>query len=341
MARRRLSEGQKWQIIGMKNAGLSCRDIGTRLGVNHTVISRLVQKHGLTGQVKDRPRSGRPRKTSARDDRALVYMSNRHPMAGSRYLRQHWNAGVRASTSTVRRRLKAVGLRARRPIRRPFLTPRHMQERLTWSRMRARWNLRSWGRIHWSDESRFLLHMADGRVRVWRYPNTRYAPQNIATTVPGGGGLVMVWGCISYDCRLDLITIPGTLNAQRYQENVLEPHVVPHFEDHTLASRPIFMDDNATPHRARVVKDYLQATAIETLPWPARSPDLNPIEHLWDILGRQMRSRDPPVQNLQELTQALHEEWQRIPMFKIRRLIISMGRRVQTVIRAGGGYTRY
>ena len=71
MARRRLSEGQKWQIIGMKNAGLSCRDIGTRLGVNHTVISRLVQKHGLTGQVKDRPRSGRPRKTSARDDRAL------------------------------------------------------------------------------------------------------------------------------------------------------------------------------------------------------------------------------------------------------------------------------
>ena len=122
----------------MKNAGLSCRDIGTRLGVTHTVISRLVQKHGLTGQAKDRPRSGRPRKTSARDDRALVYMSNRHPMAGSRYLRQNWNAGVRVSTSTVRRRLKAVGLRARRPIRRPFLTPRHMQERLTWSRMRAR-----------------------------------------------------------------------------------------------------------------------------------------------------------------------------------------------------------
>ena len=74
--------------------------------MNHTVISRLVQKHGLTGQVKDRPRSGRPRKTSVRDDRALVYMSNRHPMAG---LRQHWNAGVRVSTSTVRRRLKAVG----------------------------------------------------------------------------------------------------------------------------------------------------------------------------------------------------------------------------------------
>ena len=122
---------------------------------------------------------------------------------------------------------------------------------------------------------------------------------------------------------------------------MLEPSVVPHFDNHTLASRPIFMDDNATPHRARAVAEYLQANAIETLPWPARSPDLNPIEHLWDILGRQVRSRDPPVQNLRELTQALHEEWQRIPIWKIRRLIINIGRRVRNVIQVGGGYTRY
>ena len=149
---------------------------------------------------------------------------------------ERWGSGIDVNGPE---KAKAVGLRARRPIRRPFLTPRHMQERLTWSRMRARWNLRSWRRIHWLDESRFLLHMVDGRIRVWRYPNTRYAPQNIATTVPGDGGSVMVWCCISYDCRLDLITIPGTLNAQRYQENVLEPHVVPHLRIIRLLADPI------------------------------------------------------------------------------------------------------
>ena len=107
-------------------------------------------------------------------------------MAGSRFLRQHLNAGARLSTTAIRRRLKAVGLRSRRPIRRPFLSPRHIQERLEWSRRRARWNVRSWRRIHWSDESRFLVHLVDGRVRIWRYPNTRYARRNILTTVQGG-----------------------------------------------------------------------------------------------------------------------------------------------------------
>ena len=101
------------------------------------------------------------------------------------------------------------------------------------------------------------------------------------------------------------------------------------------------MDDNARPHRARAVHEYLRQNAIETLPWPARSPDMNPIEHIWDILGNMVRRRDPPVQNLQELTDALHLEWQRIPQWRISRLVTSMRRRVQAVIQAQGGYTRY
>ena len=64
------------------------------------------------------------------------------------------------------------------------------------------------------DEGRFLLHVTNGRVRVWRQPNTAYAERNIVETVPVGGGSVMVWGCVSYDCKLDLITVRGNLNGQ-------------------------------------------------------------------------------------------------------------------------------
>ena len=129
---------------------------------------------------------------------------------------------------------------------------------------------------------------SDFAAHSW-YPNTNYARRNILTTVPGGDGSVMVWGWISYDCKLDLITIPGTLNVQRNQDNAI---VVPRFHDHALASRPSLW--TITPDqeqsllcisaRARVQEQSLIIciqNVIETLPWPSRSPSLNPIESKW------------------------------------------------------------
>lgn len=195
-------------------------------------------------------------------------------------------------------------------------------------------------KIHWSDESRVLLHVTDGRVCVWRQNNTAYAEHNIVETVPFGGGSVMVWGCVSYDCKVDLITVRGNLNVQSYRQNIPEASIVPHFDNH-LNTRPVFMDDNAKPHRARVVTDYLCDESIPTLPWPARSPDLNPIEHIWDIIGRRVHERIPSVQTLNELEQVLHQEWQRLTQAQIRWLVGIMRRRLAEVICVNGSYTHY
>jgi transposase len=71
------------------------------------------------------------------------------------------------------------------------------------------------------------------------------------------------------------------MTGQKYRDNIIWDFVVPHFNNHRLATRPIFMDDNARPHRARIVTDYLRQEKIETIPWPAMSSDMNPIKHLW------------------------------------------------------------
>jgi hypothetical protein len=82
----------------------------------------------------------------------------------------------------------------------------------------------------------------------------------------------MVWGCISHDCKLDLVTLQGKLTGDQYIRDVLQPVVVPHFDNHPLATRHVYMDDNARSHRARAVTTYLQSEAVTYVPWPAMNP---------------------------------------------------------------------
>ena len=86
------------------------------------------------------------------------------------------------------------------------------------------------------------------------------------------------------------------------------------------------MDDNARPHRARAITSYFQSEAVTSIHWPAMSPDLNHIEHIWDI---------------RQLEAVLHREWQQLSQQDIRRLTGGMRRGVEAVIQARGGYTRY
>ena len=150
----------------------------------------------------------------------------------------------------------------------------------------------------------------------------------------------MVWGGVSVQGKTDLHVFQnGTLTAVRYRDEVLDPIVRPYAG--AIGPDFVLMDDNARPHRARIVDQYLDNESIERMDWPARSPDLNPIEHVWDMLGKAVRARENQPQTLVQLGQALQEEWDRIPQQRIRNLIGSMRRRCQAIIEMRGGHTRY
>ncbi|GFV78138.1 transposable element Tcb2 transposase [Trichonephila clavipes] len=114
----------------------------------------------------------------------------------------------------------------------------------------------------------------------------------------------------------------GALTARRYRDEILRPIVVPYTA--AIGDYFILMDDNCRPHRANLVEDFLFEEGIVRMEWPGCSPDMNPIEHVWDALERRVAGCQPPPQTLQELERALLEEWDKIPQLVINSIIDSM-----------------
>lgn len=335
----RLTAVERERAVGMLQIGTKVAEVAQLFGCTKATVHRLRNRFNQTGQTSDRPRSGRRRVTTPREDRYLVNI----------HLRDRFKTATSSaanaldhpmSRQTVSRRLRAAGIRAYRPYRVPFLTNRHKRLRLQWARLRQRWRICDWRRVLYTDESRFCISRADGRLRVYRRRRERYAQNCLLPVQPFGLGSVMVWGGICGNRKTNLVIVEGNLTAQRYINQVLRPVVLPFLRE-DVNEGVLYQQDNARPHVARIVQDFFTDNQMDVLPWPARSPDLSPIEHLWEHLDRKIRERDPQPATRQQLIRYLQEEWDQIPAQVIRRLTDSSRRRVQACIAAAGGPTRY
>ncbi|GFW18034.1 transposable element Tc1 transposase [Trichonephila clavipes] len=299
-----LSEFERGLIIGMKTAGWSTRRVSGQVDRSERAVRNCWEQWTREGTHARKTGSGATRKTTRREDRRIVRQALVDPTETRSTIRA--DVGVAIVPQTISRHLAEANLKSKRPFRALPLTPEHRQLRLQWCQARSMWNVTDWQKVVFSDESRFVLGTDDNRVRVWRRP--------------------------AYDSRSTLIVRRETLTDQRYVDDILRPHVGPFLNGLPGA---IFQQDNARPHTARVAQDFLRH--FQTLPWPARSPDLSPVEHVWDQLKRQM----PPYHSVHDLELAVQDLWAHLPQDNIRCLIKSMLDRVAACIAAGGGLTRY
>ena len=134
--------------------------------------------------------------------------------------------------------------------------------------------------------------------------------------------------------KTQCVVVRGNLNALRYSNEILTPICIPHLQDNGRMR----LHDRAPSHTARATRALLQANRINVLLRPSLSPDLNPIEHIWDLIGQRVRSRIPLT--IRDLERFVVEEWNGIAQLTLRNYIASMLSRCQAVVNVNGGHTR-
>ncbi|GFX68010.1 transposable element Tcb2 transposase [Trichonephila clavipes] len=230
---------------------------------------------------------------------------NRRQTAGEIARHTTQATGRPISRFTVARRLHGGGLFARRPVRCVPLTPAHRRRRYLWCREHRNWRDNEWGRVLFTNKSRFSLSSDSHRILIWRERGSRNYPSNIIERDRYGGRGVLVWGGIMLGSCTDLhIFDAGSVNGTRYCNEILLPYV--RLFRSAMGLQFLFMDDNAPCHRTVAAEQLLES--------------------------RRFAARTLSPVTIRELRLALQDEWAAMPQQLIDTLILSMARRCETCL---------
>uniref|UniRef100_A0AAY5L5H5 Tc1-like transposase DDE domain-containing protein n=1 Tax=Esox lucius TaxID=8010 RepID=A0AAY5L5H5_ESOLU len=341
LKRKALSEEKKGSILALLAEGCSERQVASILKISKTAVHKNKVKQQTLGTTELQTGRGRKRLSTARDDRQLIRMSLNNRRMTSSDLQKEWQttSGVKCTVRTVRNRLLMAGLKLCKARKKPFINEEQRSARLKFAKDHKDWTIEEWSKVIFSDKSNFQLCPTPGHLMVGWRPGEAYQPQYLAPTVKFGGGSVTIWGCFSKAGIGQICLCEGRMNQAKYKV-ILEEHLLPSaLKMFPNSENWFFQQDNAPCHTARSIKVWMEDHQIKTLSWPAQSPDLNPIENLWNLMKRKMDGHKPS--NKAELLEFLCQEWNKVTQQQCDRLVESMPRRIKAVIKNQGYSTKY
>ena len=334
-----VSSDKKNSAVQLLSQGISIRDVAAQVNISAATIGRIAQRN-LPDRANNRP--GRPRLLSDTDKRKIIRdITSGNYDTAAQVSRSLTHDTSTVSCTTIRRVLKEGGLHAAPKVKKPLLSLRHRKARMEFATRHKDWTVDDWYKVVWSDETKINRLGSDGQKWCWKYHGELLSNRTCQATVKHGGGSLMVWGCITAEGIGFLTKIEGTMDAELYCQ-ILRDELMTTLEFYDLdVDKVIFQQDNDPKHTSKKAKSCLQELGLKVLQWPAQSPDLNPMEHIWEDLKRRLNKWPMQPTGILELWERVEEEWERTPQEVIRNLIESMPRRVQAVLKAKGGITKY
>jgi len=343
---RNLSEFQRNAIVILRNSGKSWQEIAEELRerYNKTVTKRGMQylwkKYKETGTIRDKTRSGRPVILSPQGSRVIERICKRNRLLSVKSITRMYNTDVvrHVSVSTVQKILIKYGLRSYTAVQKPFLKSSQRLRRVAWAKDYMTWDTAKWGAVVFSDECVIQSYSSIRKVKIRRTASERCNP-TLIQPVMRHGPKIHVWGCLTSNGVGLLKRIKGNMNAEKYQNEVINDIDIVGkclvFPEQAF----IFQQDLAPPHKAKSTHDFFKNKNIDVLPWPGNSPDINPIENVWGILKRNLTSLQ--INSTEALWIAVQEEWYKLSPNLCKNLIYSMPKRLQMVNKAKGYPIKY
>ena len=330
------SLAEKIKMIELKANGKPISSISEEMNRDEMTVRRWLTRWKNESAVEVRPRSGRKRKMSELDEAKMLVFLQTNQSATLREIKT--KVELECSLRTINDYLKANKVHSFNAPLKPSHFPHHLVARLSFAKFVKKWSLSKWERVIFSDESSFRNHRSCAR-KVWRMRGVEGSVK--ASMFAATKEIrINVWGAISVDGIFSLKKVANKFDGLMYL-HVLE-EVMPQLSQ----KRPTFiwMQDNASIHERGEVLDYFEHNEIPRLMWPARSPDLNPIENLWGYITRKL---DAMVDANGEATTE-DELWQRVQRCAnetstqfFKNLYESLLKRVKLVIEKDGFFTKY
>ena len=330
--------------------GSAAPNIATVFGIHRSTVYRILKKDKTPPQPdlrSKKPTCGRRRLLSTRDESRLIRYVVRNPFDPITKVTTLLFGSRNISRMTVTRALERHGLKPYKSRTKPYISPKNKKARLDFAIEHKDWTAEQWKNVLFTDESSFQIGKPYTRHRVIRRVGEALLPQHLRPSFGSGYKSVMVWGGIYGGGRTDLYFyepprgVKGTFNSADYIQ-VLNTYMIPLMKELNRNGRTmIFQQDNATIHKAKKVITHLLSQEFETLVWPAQSPGLNLIEHIWARMKLVIDKKFPGTRPVSDMKRVIQQVWDEIDAEWLEPYFEGMPGRIKAVIDAKGGPTRY